>query len=159
MCDSESCFSFNFEKSTRKEKVAQIHSSVENGYDYWLQDDKNDKKPSQVFEIVQIPSYVALISDNSSEPVYFVKVEAKGICEKITTNTYGHTLSSGEKYFRGKFLRKVRSRKSNKKQFQLINNDVFVTPDKIFEVFIGFDDELTIDNNEYLHSFEHSRIL
>ena len=36
---------------------------------------------------------------DSSEPVYFVKVEPKGICEDIMTVTYGHTLNSGEKYF------------------------------------------------------------
>ena len=33
-----------------------------------------------------------------SEPVYFVKVEAKGIYEEVMTDTYGHTLNSGEKY-------------------------------------------------------------
>ena len=51
---------------------------------------------------------------DSSEPVYFVKVEAEGICKEIMTNTYGHTLNSGEKCFRGKYLQKVRSRKSKK---------------------------------------------
>ena len=35
---------------------------------------------------------------DSSEPVYFVKVEPKGICEDIMTVTYGHTLNSGEKF-------------------------------------------------------------
>ena len=73
-------------------------------------------------------------------------------------DTYDHTLNSGEKYFQGKYLRKVRSRKSNKKQFQLINRDVFVTPDEVFEAFIGFDDELAMDNTEYLLLIEQSRI-
>ena len=123
-----------------------------------LQDDENGKEASQVFEFIEILSYVALISDDLSEPVQFVKVEAKGICEEIMTDTYGHTSNSGEKYFRGKYLQKVRSRKSNKNQFQLINRDVFVAPDKVFEAFIGFDDDLAIDNNEYLHLIEQSRI-
>ena len=43
-----------------------------------------------------------------SEPVYFVKEEAKGICEEIMTDTYGHTLNSVKKYFRGKYLRQLR---------------------------------------------------
>ena len=38
----------------------------------------------------------------------------------------------------------------------MINGDVFVTPDEVFEVFIGFDDELGIDNNEHLHLIESS---
>ena len=73
------------------------------------------------------------------------------------TDTYGHTLNSGEKYFQGKYLQKVQSRKSNKKQFQLINRDVFVAPDEVFEAFIGFDDELAMDNNEYLFLIEQCR--
>ena len=99
LCDCESCLTFNFEKCTIKEEVAQIHNSVKNAHDSWLEDDENGEKASQVFEFVEIPSYVALISDNSSEPFYFVKVEAKEIFEKIMTDTYGHTLSSGQKHF------------------------------------------------------------
>ena len=121
--------SFNFEECTRLEEVAQIHNRVENGDDSLLQDDENGQEASQVFELIEIPSYITLISDDSSEPVYFVKVEAKGNREEIMTDTYGHTLNSGEKYFWGKYLQKVRSWKSNKKQFQLINRDT-VTPDE-----------------------------
>ena len=40
---------------------------------------------SQAFEFIEIASYVALISDGSSEPVHFVKAEAKGTCEEIMT--------------------------------------------------------------------------
>ena len=68
------------------------------------------------------------------------------------------TRSIQEKYFCGKYLQKLRSRKSNKKQFQLINRDVFVTPDEVFEPFIAFNDELAMDNNEYLLLIEQSRI-
>ena len=99
LCDCKSCLCFNFEKCTKKKEVAQIHNSVENGDDFWLQDDENGENASKIFEFVEIPSYVALISDNSSEPFYFVKLEAKGIFEKIMTDTYGHTLSSGQKHF------------------------------------------------------------
>ena len=71
-------------------------------------------------------------------------------------DTYDHTLNSGEKYFRGKYLRKVRSRKSNKKQFQLINRDI-ITPDEVFEAFTRFY-VLAMDNNEYLLLIEQFRI-
>ena len=36
--------------------------------------------------------------------------------------------------------------------------EIFVTPGKVFEAFIGYDDELAIDNNEYLNLIEQSRI-
>ena len=94
---------------------------------------------------------------DSSEPVYFAVVEAKRSCEEIMTDTYGHKLNSGEKYFRGEYLHKVRSSKSSKKHFQLINRDI-VTPDEVFEAFVEFDDELSIDNNECLHLIEQFRI-
>ena len=71
------CLSFNFEECTKKEDV-EIYSSVENGDDSWLQIDEDGDEASQIFEVIEIPSYVALISDDSSEPVYFVKVEAQG---------------------------------------------------------------------------------
>ena len=71
-------------------------------------------------------------------------------------DTYDHTLNSGEKYFQGKYLRKVRSRKSNKKQFQLINRDI-ITPDEVFEAFTRFY-VLAMDNNEYLLLIEQFRI-
>ena len=71
------------------------------------------------------------------------------------TDTYGHRLNSGEKYFRGKYLQMVRSRMSNKKQLHLIHRHVFVTPDEVFEVFIGFADKLAINSNEYLHLIEN----
>ena len=63
-------------------------------------------------------------------------------------DTCGHTLNSGNKYFPGKYLQKVRSRKSNKKQCQLINKNVLVTPDEEPEAVSGFDDDLAIDNTE-----------
>ena len=64
----------------------------------------------QVFEFIEIPSCVALISDDLSEPVCLIKVETKANCEEIMTDTYGHTLNSGQKYFLRKYLQKVRSR-------------------------------------------------
>ena len=156
LCDCESCLSFNFGECTRQEEAAQIHNSVEKHS--WLQDDDSGEETLEVFEFIEIPSYVALISDDSSEPVSFVKVETKGICEETMADTYGHTLNSGENYFQGKLLQRVRSRKWNIKQFHLINKDVFVIPVEVFEAFIGFDDELMIDSNEFLHLIEQSRI-
>ena len=83
--------SFNFEECTRNEEVAEIHNRVESGDDSGLQDDENGDEASQIFEFIEIPSYLALISDDSSEPVYFVKVEAKANCDEIMTDTYGVT--------------------------------------------------------------------
>ena len=105
------------------EEVVQIHNRVENGDDSWLQDNENGEEASQIFEFIEIPSYVSLISDNSSEPVYFVKVEAKGNREKIMPVLMVARYIQERNIFGVKDLQKVPSRKSNKKQFQLINRD------------------------------------
>ena len=63
------------------------------------------------------------------------------------TDTYGHILNS-VKNFLEKYLKKVQPRKSNKKQFQLINRTVFVTPDEVIEAFSGFHDDLAICSTE-----------
>ena len=96
-----------------------------------------------------ISNVSSLNQDDLSGLIYFVKVEAKGICEEIMTDNYDHTLNSGKKYFWGEYLQKVRSRKSNKKQSQLINRDI-VHPDEVFEVFIEFDDVLAIDMSTFI---------
>ena len=78
---------FNFEERIRKEKVEQIHNRIENGDDSWLKD---------LLVFIEIPSYVASISDDSSKHGYFVKAETKVICEEAITDTYGRTINSGE---------------------------------------------------------------
>ena len=40
------------------------------------------------------------------------------------------------------FLQKVRSKKTNKKQFQILEKDKYVTPDQMFEAFVGTADDL-----------------
>ena len=73
------------------------------------------------------------------------------------------SLIQGEQFFRGKvfkgkILQKVRLRKLNKKQFPLINNDVFVAPDGVFEAFVVIPDDLTMDNDECIYSVKQSKI-
>ena len=45
-------------------------------------------------------------------------------------------------------LQKVRSKKTNKKQFKILEKDKYVTPDQIFEAFWGISDDLTINDDE-----------
>ena len=76
--------------------------------------------------LLLISNFFSINQYDLSESAWFVEVESKGICEKIMIDTKFHILNSWGKHFRVKYLQKVRSRKSNKKQFQLINRDVWV---------------------------------
>ena len=75
----------------------------------------------------------------------------------MTDTYYAHTLNWTEKYFRGKYIYRRydqgRQIKSSSSWSRYI-----VTPDEVFEAFIGFDDELAMDNNEYLNLIEQSRM-
>ena len=76
------------------------------------------------------------------------------------TNTDGHTLNSGEKFFfwgGGRIYKNYGQGNQIKSSFSW-SVDVFVIRDEVFETFIGFDDELAMDNNEYLFLIEQSRI-
>ena len=61
--------------------------------------------------------------------------------------------------FQKEVLQKVQLIKLNKKQIQLINNNVFVASDRLFEVFVGIPDGLTINNFECNHSVKRYKIL
>ena len=46
--------------------------------------------------------------------------------------------------------KKIRSKKTNKKQFKILEKDKYVTPDQIFEAFWGISHDLTINDGEKL---------
>ena len=71
---------------------------------------------------------------------------------------YGHTVLDGEMFFTGKYPQKTRSKKINKKQFKIVEKDVYVTPDEIFEAFVGIADDLTMNDDEYLQLIERSKM-
>ena len=55
------------------------------------------------------------------------------------------------------YLQKVRSKKTNKKQLKVLRRGKYVTPDQIFEAFVGIPDDLTI-NDEYLQLIERLKM-
>ena len=52
-------------------------------------------------------------------------------------------------FFRGNYLKLVRSRNSNMKHFQLIARDVLLPPDEINDVYVDINDDLQINVNIY----------
>ena len=64
-----------------------------------------------------------------------------------------HALSCFSRY-----LQKVRSNKTNKKQFSIIEKGKYVMPNQIFEAFVGIADDLTMRDDEYLQLIERSKM-
>ena len=92
-------------------------------------------KPSTkvyILEFVDVPSFAAVLSNNLNEPVYFIKVEEKGIADCELRDRFGHDVLVGEQYFKGNYLQKIRSRNISKFQFKLLPNPVYLEPDEVY---------------------------
>ena len=104
----------------------------------------------QVFDFVEVPSYVSLITGNIVEPLYFVKITEKGIAEKDMYDPYDHFIGKGEWYFKAEYLKQTSSRKLNFKQFEVLHTDIIISPDAIFDTHVDInDDSMQINVNLY----------
>lgn len=59
---------------------------------------------------------------------------------------YRYSVLDGENFFSGKYFKKFRSKETNKKRFQILEIDVYVMPDEIFESFVGTGDNAAMYN-------------
>ena len=65
------------------------------------------------------------------EPLYFVFVEEKGLTDKMLRDCFDHVINVGEQFFRGYYLKLVRSRNSTAKQFEVIKRELLIPDDEI----------------------------
>ena len=97
-----------------------------------------------------MPSFAAVLSNNLNEPVYFIKVEEKGVAECELRDGFDHVLLVGEPYFKGNYLQKIRFRNILKFQFKLLPNLVYLEPDGVYQPFVESDEDLTITKELYM---------
>ena len=57
---------------------------------------------------------------------------------------YRYRISKGELYFRGNHLKVVRSKNMLWKKFKMLNYEVLIPPDELFERFVEIADDLTM---------------
>ena len=109
--------------------------------------DQNEK----VFEFVTITSFVALVSEDSNEPVYILKVEEKGTAEKEGTDGYGYTISTGEYFLRRKYLKMGRSRATRYHKFSILLGNARCTlyTGKSVEIFLEIFDDLILNKETF----------
>ena len=69
--------------------------------------------------------------------------------DKMSDN-YGHNIMQGEFYFRGNYFQLVRSKKISNKQFKIIEKDVIISPEEVFETFIDVQEDLAMAVDYYL---------
>ena len=71
--------------STRKSQIYALHTSIRKSQVYALH---TSIRKSQVYAFTEIPLFATLISDNSSEATYFVKIKEKGKIKQAAIPTY-----------------------------------------------------------------------
>ena len=68
----------------------------------------------------------------------------------VMSGMYGHRISKGELYLRENYLRVVRSKTMLWKKFEILNYEVLIPPDEVFERFVEVADDLTMSCRSYL---------
>ena len=81
--------------------------------------------------------------------MYILKVKEKGIAEKEETDNYGHTISIGEFFLHGKYLKMGRSKSTRHHKFSILPGEALCTPEEVFEVFVDISDDLTLEKETF----------
>ena len=86
-----------------------------------------------------MPSYVALVSGDSNEPV----------CR-------GHRILSREYFLRDKYLKMERSSSPTFQKFSIVDGDVLIETAEVFDVSVNIFDNLTLDKELLRALMSHS---
>ena len=65
------------------------------------------------------------------------------------SDSYGHFVAKGERYFQGYYLKLCRSKDINVKKFTILPAKIAVTPDEVNDTYVDINDDLEIDCNIY----------
>ena len=73
------------------------------------------------------------------------------------SDLYGHRISKGELHLRGNYLKVVRSKIMLWKKFEILNSQVLIAPDEVFETSVEVADDLTMSCRSYLALKERAK--
>ena len=153
LCKCEECVNVNFssclEQSKGDKEVAIIVNAlakVQNDCEL----DNNDNDATRKSESTDVPSDVSAITLSLSQLVYIIKILEKDAASEVMYDRNGHKILAGKFHFHGNYLKLVRQRNIQLKQFELISFDALISPEEVFESFIEVNSDLTINLRLYL---------
>ena len=164
LCECEECINLNFSSSLKEaieldETAEQVNvesnAEIEEKNDCQLDEDAD--QANRIYEFTAIPSFVAVITFSLNEPVYRIKVTEKGRATQTMSDMYGNRISKGELYLRGNYLKVVRSKNMLLKKFKMLNYEVLIPPDEVFETFVEVADDLTTTCRSYIALKERAK--
>ena len=112
-------------------------------------DEDDGASQSMLYELIDTPSTVAVLSCYTSEPVYLIKVVEKGIAKSKIEDRFGHTILEGEHYLKAFYLRTARRKMLSKLQFTVMKEPVYIMTDEVFETYIEVDENLQMSKELY----------
>ena len=151
--DCEECLCLNFLSCVNNTSkfIKNKNNDTDDPEDCLLYEENDTAK---TFEFVTIPSFVSVISCNTSESIYFIKIAEKNVAKENLRDRFAHEIFPRECYLKKFYLRKRRSKNVNIKKFSILNYDVYLTPDEIFEPFVEVSNDLTMNSDAYLKLLE-----
>ena len=104
----ESLITANFDETVADFKynfINQYKNESSNSEDECILDeDFEDGNNQNVFDFITLPSYIALITGNMSQPVYILKIFEKGKASTKMHDKYGHVILPDELYLKETIL-------------------------------------------------------
>ena len=147
LCDCFECLQLNFDNCCSSNHLDDIeNTNTEEEFDVQTE---TDNYGQHIFEFVDAPLYVTLFSRRSIKSLYFVVVMEKGVADKLLKDCYDHVIDIAEMFFRGNYLKLIRSRNPNIRQFQVIQRDVLLPPDEINDTYVDINKNLQMKVNVY----------
>ena len=77
--------------------------------------------------------------------------------EEVMSDRYGHKILTGEFYFRGDYLKLVRSRNTSLRQSELINLETLISLREVFESFAEVNSDIVMSTSMYLLLCERTK--
>ena len=114
--------------------------SKRSGIKKLLDETKQYSQGRQIFNIIistrlsptnsSVPSFGAVVSYNSCDPIYLIKVNEN----EVMRDHYGYSISPGELFLRGNYLKSEQSRNMSLKKFSIVSGEVLCDPVEFLKV-------------------------
>ena len=149
MCECDPCWRSEFGKWENKDSEADLKGPSKDNEEYLDDEEFEGNGDKQIFDFVEIPSFVTLLTGVNEHLLYFLKITVKGISDGTLTDTWGHVVLPGLRYFKGNYLKTVRSRKISFKKFDIFPVSVIITPDEVYDTSVEIDKNMFLDVKIY----------
>ena len=146
LCPCVTCLQFKFDECMNEETQPCDSVKERSTVKTDLDDDDEVDQSEQMYDFVEVPSFVSLFSGRTIEPLYFMKVLEKGVATDNLSDPYNRFIARGERYFKGCYLKIAKSKNISFKQFQ---TPIVVSPDEIYDTYVDTIESLQLDINVF----------